>query len=43
MEICTQKKFYLGATPRSFAILGIHSFDAMEPKFFQNIFISAFG
>lgn len=29
MEICTQKKFYLGATPRSFAILGIHSFDVM--------------
>ena len=43
MRICAQKKFYLGASLRSFAILGIHSFDAMEPKFFQNIFISAFG
>lgn len=29
MEICAQKKFYLGATPRSFAILGIHNFDVM--------------
>ncbi len=29
MEICTQKKFYLGASLRSFAILGIHNFDAM--------------
>lgn len=29
MRICAQKKFYLGAPPRSFAILGIHNFDVM--------------
>lgn len=29
MGICAQKKFYLGASLRSFAILGIHSFDVM--------------
>lgn len=29
MEICAQKKFYLGASLRSFAILGIHNFDVM--------------
>lgn len=29
MEICAQKKFYLGAISHSFAILGIHNFDVM--------------